>query len=79
MSRRRPKPRVLIQLGTHSDHCPWCTRQWWRWLAGQLARKWGGERFYDHAATSNRGPGPGEPHADVYPVYVGPGCPEITG
>ena len=71
MSRRKPKPRVLHLQGAHSEHCPWCTRQWWRWLADMMARTWGGGAFYEHAATSNRGPGPGEEHADVYPVYVG--------
>jgi hypothetical protein len=39
----------------HSERtrlCGACARQWLRWLKGNLSRRWGGLRFYEHAATS---------------------------
>lgn len=55
----------IYALGTCDPNCPFCAREAWRWVKGQLSRRWGGEKFYDHAATSNIGPGPGEPHRNV--------------
>lgn len=34
--------------------CGTCYRVFVKWLAGHLRRRWGGLRFYDHAATSIR-------------------------
>lgn len=39
--------------------CGTCYRVFLEWLYGHLRRRWGKERFYDHAATSIR--------AGVYP------------
>lgn len=39
----------------HSDRtvlCGTCARDFLRWLKAHTARRWGGVRFYDHAATS---------------------------
>jgi hypothetical protein len=32
--------------------CGACARAWVAWLRQQLARRWGGLRFYEYAATS---------------------------
>lgn len=41
----------------HSERtqlCGACARAWQRWLKAHLQCRWGGIRFYDHAATSIR-------------------------
>ena len=34
--------------------CGACAKAWLRWLKANMSRRWGGLRFYDHAATSIR-------------------------
>lgn len=34
--------------------CGPCARSWKDWLKGMMSRRWGGQRFYDHALTSVR-------------------------
>lgn len=34
--------------------CGACARSWLEWLKRHLNRRWGGVKFYEHAATSIR-------------------------
>lgn len=36
--------------------CGACARNWCKWLKNMMSRRWGGLKFYEHAATSIKPP-----------------------
>ena len=41
-------------LAAETVLCGPCAQRFFRWMRGQMGRRWGGLRFYDEASTSIR-------------------------
>lgn len=49
-------PATGWRLSPRTRLCGPCARHFAEWVKGMVRRRWGGVRFYDHAATSVRAP-----------------------